>query len=219
VLNAQIGQIDLLGACFYFNIMAAGNAGDLPGNGAHLGFVGWPNGKVWAFPLQVAVHIQETDGAFFGIPGKSSGHIPEMINKIGGADSFREQNRVIPPDNSFSSNFVGKPQKRIDNFRLWRQIRFDIVIVGRQSELKIAGIILQELKPVQHMPGVFCPEDNAVNVRWRKRNPANLMGIQRIAHQNKSFANTVFKPVAVKSGDIRPAAATDDHNYPGLELF
>jgi hypothetical protein len=77
------------------------------------------------------------------------------------------------------------------------------------------------MKPIQQGRRVFCPKHNTVDIRGDQRNPANLIGIQRIAHQNKFFAQPVEKPVAVESWYVRPTAATDDHNYSTkyIELF
>lgn len=67
------------------------------------------------------------------------------------------------------------------------------------------------MEPIQHRLGIFRPKHDAVNIRRGKRYIPDLPGIHRIAYQNISLENPIEKPVTVKSGDVRPSAATDDH--------
>lgn len=78
--------------------------------------------------------------------------------------------------------------------------------------MKIIRICLKLRKTAKHSFRIFCPEYNAVHYGRRQWNPADSVGIHRIAHADKAFAQTAIKPGCIILGNIRPSAGAQNHN-------
>jgi len=78
--------------------------------------------------------------------------------------------------------------------------------------LEIKWVVGKEIKLIQHRSRISAPEDETVHILRQKRNGSDLPGISGIADFNKPRLQPFKKPLAVKCGDVRSAAATDDHD-------
>jgi hypothetical protein len=73
----------------------------------------------------------------------------------------------------------------------------------------------QPVKNIQfayELGGVLGPKDDAIDRIGTQRNPADLLCIKGVPHQDKTFLDPVHEPVAVKGGNVGPSAGRDDHN-------
>jgi hypothetical protein len=73
----------------------------------------------------------------------------------------------------------------------------------------------QPVKNIQfayEIGGVLGPKDDTIDRIRTQRNPADLLRIKRVPHQDKTFFDPVHEPVAVIGGYVGPSAGRDDHN-------
>lgn len=209
--DAQIGKIDFFRACFHLDAEPARDLSNTPRQHPHLRFIRRSHTKTGHPGVDMTIHINKADDAFLCMPGQPLCHIAEVIHMIVDINILGQQDRIVTPDDSLFSDFIGKSEKRVDDFRLRRQVRFKVRAVRRQGELKIKGEGVEQGKPLKHWGRIFGPEDKAIDIRRRKRNLSDLFGIHGVAHLRVPLAKPVKKPAAVKRGNVRTPAAADDH--------
>ena len=212
VANAKPGQVYCLRTGFQFQIVPAGNIRKPPRQFINLAF-----SKGSKLLTQMPVQIHKADDALMSVAGNPLRQFLEVVDMILCGVLGSQNNGIIPPDNPFRANLLGKLLKSRDDHIIFAgNARFQVLAVGIQGELKVKWVVVQQVKLVQHLCGILRPEHDAVHQIRGKGYAADLFGIHRIAGADKPGFQAAEEPVRIVGWNISSSAGADDHGITSM---
>lgn len=161
---------------------------------------------------EFGIAVQKADDALLSVgrqPLTVRGKLSEMpLDGKGLVDD----DRIITPDNKLPAYSPAQLDKGICQFGLIRQAWLQLWRIGSEGKLEIVAVpqTVNLIQPLCQIPGIFGPEDNAVNVRGRERNSVDLSGIYGIAGKNFSRLQSTDQPLGVVMGNISSSAGAQN---------
>ncbi len=210
VSNAIGGKVDGLRTGRQRQLVPFGNLGEALRQLVHLQGVYLADGKRLQPLPDFRVQIDKAENAFLGISSQLTAQPVKFRQMILHGKIAADYYRIIAPDYAVAANLIAYVPKGFHDFRFGRQPCFYLPVIGRQGKLKIIPVAqrINDIQPVQHWPGIFCPEHNAVNNLRVQDNLGDAPGISWIFNIDEPLVQPVNEPIGIKGRNICAPAGT-----------